>query len=171
MDAAFIVRDPPRFDVLGPIVEFLTSPGDPTAFYCVMRGTIPPGVHVPLHAHADPETFHVISGSVEMLCEGKGRLECQRASVGDVVHVPGGAKHAFRNASAEPVVQLIVSTPRLGRFFLEVGRQIAPGSLSHPPSPADIERFQRISERYGYWNGSPEENAAVGIRLPIPANA
>lgn len=52
-----------RFEVMGPVVEYLTPlrKGE----LCVMRGTIPPSVSVPLHAHADPETFLMVSGEVE----------------------------------------------------------------------------------------------------------
>ncbi|MER8671192.1 hypothetical protein NKH45_29175 [Mesorhizobium sp. M1156] len=53
------------FDVLGPVVQFLTPPRDGEP--CIMRGTVPPGVVVPLHSHADPETFIQIPGEVEGL--------------------------------------------------------------------------------------------------------
>jgi hypothetical protein len=32
--------------------------------------------------------------------------------------------------------------------------------------PREIERFQKASEKYGYWNATPEENARVGISVP-----
>jgi len=56
-------------DILGPTIEFLTSPQHPDAIYCVMLGTIPPGVSVPLHSHADVESFYVLSGSVQVLSQ------------------------------------------------------------------------------------------------------
>jgi len=34
-------------DVLGPTVEFLVLPSESAAGYCIMKGTIPPGVSVP----------------------------------------------------------------------------------------------------------------------------
>jgi hypothetical protein len=68
--------------------------------------------------------------------------------------VPGNAKHAWRNASREPAVAIVVSTPRIGRFFREV---------AGPPSDAAIQRFLEVAERYGYWNATPEENAGVGL--------
>ncbi len=60
-------RNVETLNVLGPVVQFLTPPraGEP----CVMRGTIPPGVTVPLHSHADPETFIQISGEIEGLSQ------------------------------------------------------------------------------------------------------
>jgi hypothetical protein len=35
-------------DILGPTVEFLTLPSEHGGVYCVLKGTIPPGVSIPL---------------------------------------------------------------------------------------------------------------------------
>jgi quercetin dioxygenase-like cupin family protein len=149
-------------DVFGPTIEILTSSGD----FCVLRGTIPPGVSIPLHAHADFEGFFVVSGAVQVLAERDGRLEWLDARQGDFVQIAGGAKHGFRNTSGEPVVQVITTTPRLGRFFREVGRPVTSGTTLPPPSPDERRRFADVAARYGHWLGGPEENAAVGVALP-----
>ena len=47
----------------------------------------------------------------------ENRPEWATVETGELVDVPGGVKHAFRSVAAEPVVELIVTTPRLGRFF------------------------------------------------------
>ncbi|MGH9629214.1 MAG: cupin domain-containing protein [Bryobacteraceae bacterium] len=151
-------------DLFGPTVEFLTSPEDPDAVYCVMRGTIPAGASVPLHSHADVESFYLLSGTVQVLSQRGEKLEWLDAKQGDFVQVPGGAKHAFRNTSREPVVQLLITTPRLGRFFQEIGRPVT-GGASTPPAPDELQHFMRVAARYGHWLGSPEENAALGISL------
>ena len=108
-------------DVLGPTVEFLTAPNEKDAEFCVMRGTIPPGVSVPLHSHADFETFFLLSGTVQVTSEKleqpEDPLESITVETGQFIQMPGGAKHAFRNATTKPVVQLIVTTPKLGKFF------------------------------------------------------
>jgi len=31
--------------------------------------------------------------------------------------------------------------------------------------PEELARFAAISAKYGYWNTTPEENAAVGIHF------
>jgi Cupin domain len=133
--------------------------------YCVMKGTIPAGGSVPLHSHLDPESFFVISGRAQVLIERADRLEWIDVKAGDFVHIPGGAKHAHRNPSNGPVVELATSTPRLGRFFQEVARPLAAGRPT-PPTPEDLERFARIAAKYQHWLASPEENAAVGIQVP-----
>jgi hypothetical protein len=79
-----------------------------------VRGTIPPGVLVPLHSHTDPETFLPISGELEGL----------------------------------------VVSPE-GFAWVAIG----------PPTDEAIARFLVTAERYGYWNATPEENAAVGLHL------
>jgi quercetin dioxygenase-like cupin family protein len=150
-------------EVLGPRIQFLTQPGAP----CIMRGTIPPGGVVPLHSHQDPETFLAISGEVEGLVHSADGFEWVPIAPGDVFHVPSGAKHAWRNQSQQPSVQIIVSTARIGRFFREVGTPVGAGStVSGPPSGEAIEHFLETAERYGYWNATPQENAEVGLPAP-----
>ena len=154
-----------RLDVLGPVVEYLTQPRDGEP--CVMRGTIPPGVQVPLHRHADPETFLAISGEIEGLRETADGFDWVPIRPGDIFHVPGGAKHAFRNRTSTPAMMVIVSTDKIGRFFKEVGAPIKPGRQAVPPTAQAVRRFLETAERYGYWNATPEENAAAGISLPM----
>ena len=150
-------------ELFGPTVEFLTSPADDRNDFCVLRGVIPPGVSIPLHSHPDTEDFILVSGSIEGLRHDAGGYEWIPANAGDFIHVPAGARHAWRNVSGEPVVNLIITTRRLGRFFQEAGRPAA--NTPQPITPEDIARFAEVSARYGYWNATPEENAAVGIDL------
>lgn len=65
---AHLVRTDPSvtIDVLGPTIQYVTLPAE-TGGPCVMRGTIPAGVSIPLHSHGDPDTFVMLSGSVEGL--------------------------------------------------------------------------------------------------------
>ncbi|RUU96013.1 cupin domain-containing protein [Mesorhizobium sp. M6A.T.Cr.TU.017.01.1.1] len=157
-------RNVETLDVLGPVVQFLTSPRDGEP--CVMRGTIPPGVTVPLHSHADPETFIQISGEIEGLSQSQKGFVWVSIRPGDIFHVPGGAKHAFRNLSTEAAVMILVSTSRIGRFFREVGTPIAGESRhSDPPSAEAVQHFLKTAAAYGYWNATPEENASVGLSL------
>lgn len=145
-------------DVLGPQIQLITALSESDDGYCVVKSVFPAGVAVPIHSHADRETFYILDGELEALCES-----CWRTLVGgDVFDVPGHTKHGFRNVSGAPVSLLFVTTMRMGRFFREVGRPAAtvpPG----PPNPAYLQRFFEITRRYGYWLGGPEDNAAVGL--------
>jgi quercetin dioxygenase-like cupin family protein len=151
------------WDVFGPTVEFLTSPDDPDAAFCVMRGVVPPGVTVPLHSHHDPEDFFIVVGTQQVLTHGDQGLRWCDAHAGDYVRVPAGTPHAHRNVSGEPAVDLIITSARLGRFFREVGR-LSTGPTP-PPTPEELAHFVAVATKYGYTLGSPEDNAAVGIDL------
>jgi quercetin dioxygenase-like cupin family protein len=154
-------------DLVGPTIEFLTSPQEASIDFCVLRGVLPPGVSVPLHSHPDTEDFIVISGEVEALRQSAQGYEWIAAKAGDHLHVLSGARHAWRNVSSEPFVAFIITTTRLAKFFQEVGRPVA---ATPQPETAQglalfLARFETVSDKYGYWNATPEENAAVGIRF------
>jgi quercetin dioxygenase-like cupin family protein len=152
-------------DVLGPTVEFLTPPMQVDTAYTVLRGVMPPGSAVPLHSHPDDESFFLISGAAQGITEVGETFQWFDIPVGGFVHVPRGAKHAWRSISNEPVVQLIVTTPRLGRFFQEVGTPVPVGAPPRRPTAEDLKRFAQIANAYGHWLGTPEQNAAIGIQV------
>jgi quercetin dioxygenase-like cupin family protein len=153
------------FDGLGPTVEFLVLPSGSEDRYCVLKGTIPPGVSIPLHSHPDDESFFLLSGIVHALEQSQHGFEVVTMNAGDFRHVPQEVRHAWINQTNELAVEVFVTTSRLGRFFQEVGRPIAADTLPKPPSLADIQRFADVAARYHHWLASPEENAAVGINL------
>jgi quercetin dioxygenase-like cupin family protein len=145
-------------DVLGPRIQFLTGLSDADDEFCLIRGTAPAGVVVPVHSHPERETFYVLAGEIQGLWKDRWIT----LIAGDVFDVPGGIKHAWRNVSDAPASLLVVTTMRLGRFLRDIGRPVEivpPG----PPKPADLQRFFEIARAYGYWLGSPADNAAVGI--------
>jgi quercetin dioxygenase-like cupin family protein len=147
-------------DVIGPHIQHLTALSDADDDYCLIGSNFPAGVLVPIHSHADRETFHILEGELQGLWEDRWIT----LAAGDVLDVPGDLKHAWRNLSGAPVSLIIVTTMRLGRFLRDIGRPVAtvePG----PPKPADLARLLETSHAYGYWLGSPEENAAAGISL------
>jgi len=151
-------------DVAGLTVEFLTGPQDAPGDFCVMRGTIPPGAVVPIHSHDSTETFLVISGTKQALVPAEHGLKWIDVQEGDYVQIASGEAHALRNVSGEPVIELIITNPRLGEWFQEAGRPVTgdPG----PPTPDDLARLIAVSARYGYRLGTPAENRAAGIELP-----
>jgi quercetin dioxygenase-like cupin family protein len=160
-----VERDCETLEVFGPSVQFLIGPQPHDETPCVMKGTIPPGICVPMHSHPGIEAFYVLSGDVEVLTEEGGEVHWIAAGPRDFIEVPGEAKHGFRNRSKDPVVQLITTTSKLGRFFQEVGRSLTRGERVSSPSPDEIQHFLKTAEHYGYWLATPEENAAVGISL------
>jgi quercetin dioxygenase-like cupin family protein len=148
------------FDVFGPRIQFLTALSENDDDYCLIQGTVPAGVIVPLHSHGERETFYVVAGEIQGLCEDRWIT----FGVGDVFDVPGGLKHAWRNVSGASVSLLFAMPMRLGRFFRDIGRPVAMASQD-APKPADFQRLFEIATTYGYWLGSPADNAAVGLSV------
>src|SRR3954465_878745 len=89
-EAACLI-DPKRLkaiDVLGPTIQFVTEPDDDGG-PCIMRGTVPPGVSIPLHRHRDPETFIPLSGHLRGVVFHGDHFDWVEIRPGDIFHVPG----------------------------------------------------------------------------------
>ena len=74
-------------NVLGPTIQFLTSPEE-TSAPCIIRGTIPTAVSIPLHSHEDPETFLMTSGAVDGLVITGEDFKWVPIEPGQIFHVP-----------------------------------------------------------------------------------
>ena len=113
MQVAKIVKDGER-TVLdlpdGAKMEFLSPSSEEP--YCVMKGTLPPGVSVPLHSHADAESFYVLSGEAQALVQAEGGLERQTLKRGDFIHIAGGTKHAWQTIGESSTSLRCASAPR-----------------------------------------------------------
>jgi quercetin dioxygenase-like cupin family protein len=152
----------PLLDILGPTVEILTPEN---VECCVLKGIIPPGVSVPLHSHPDYESMFVLSGFGQVLRQRGDSFEWLAIQPGDFIHIPGCAKHAWRNNSPEALVQLITTTQRLARFFREIGKPVNRDAALQRPTQPEIQRFVETAARHGHWMAGRAENAAVGIDL------
>lgn len=156
------------FDLFGPTVQFLAGQDVRNPGPCILRGVIPPGSLVPLHSHGDPETFIVTSGELEAFAWSASGLRRTQLARGDIFHIPGNIKHAWRNRSSEPGVAIIVTTQKLGSFFREVGRPIAgEGQPLAAPTREEMTHFLVTSQKYGYWNATPAENSEIGLIIPM----
>ena len=56
-------------EVFGPRLHFLVRPEANDEAPCVIKGTVPAGVSVPMHSHAGIEAFYVLGGEIEVLSE------------------------------------------------------------------------------------------------------
>jgi len=149
------------FIVLGVLLQFLSTPEQINDQISVMRGTLPSGVVIPLHSHADPEIFYVLNGSLEVFhAEG-----WQTVPAGEVVSIPGNVRHALRNTSSSPITLITVSKQELYSFFRELARPFDPNRPPARPTPEEMQQLFSVAEKYEYWLGSREENAAIGISL------
>ncbi|MBR0906538.1 cupin domain-containing protein [Bradyrhizobium liaoningense] len=139
---------------LRPTNEYLTEISGTAGDYCLIRCTLPAGVVVPMHSHADRETFYVLSGKIDALREDRWEV----LGPGDVFDVRDGAKHAWRNASQAATSIMCVTTTEMARFLQDIS--ISPAGSS-PEEQA--RRFLDLVHAKGYWLASPAENAAVGL--------
>ena len=149
----------------GTLFEILASPEEVGHGICLIRGTMPPGVAVPLHSHPDLELFYLLEGSVEVFQSAEGASRWTTIGVGAVVTVPANVNHALRNASALPAIMVVGTTAKLYAFFGAVNKPFDPNRRPAPPTPDEMRAFFGTVAKYGYWMASPEENAAIGIRL------
>ena len=153
------------FIVLGVLLQFLSTPEQINDQIGVMRGTVPSGVVIPLHSHADPEIFYVLNGSLEVFQAEGPSAGWQTVNAGEVVSIPGNVRHALRNTSPSPLTSIIVSKRELYSFFRELARPFDPNRPPAPPTPEEMQELFELAAKHGYWMASPEENAAIGISL------
>jgi len=157
-------RDERTFDIFGVQIKFLVAPEQTSDKISVYHGTLPPGIVIPLHSHSEPEVFYVLDGGLEVYRESDAGGGWSTTQAGDVVAVAGDVKHALRNTSSQPVTTVAITQDHLYRFFREVAKPVNDREPA-PPSPEEMQHFFAVAARHGYWMGSPEENAAIGIRL------
>jgi len=153
------------FNAGGVLLEFLASPEEVGDAICLIRGTMPPGVVVPLHRHEEPELLYVLEGTLEVYRSNEGSAGWTAARVGDVVVIPGNVKHALRNGSSLPVTLALVTKSELYAFFRELAKPFDPNLRLTPPTAEEIQEFFAVAAKYGYWLASAEENAAIGLSI------
>ena len=162
------VESEPMYFIAGATMKFVSTPDDIRADLFLMEGSILPKAFVPLHEHRDPEIFHVLEGDLEFYVDSGGQTIWANAQPGDVLNIPGGVKHAFRNTNERPVKMMTVSGRKIYEFFREIVVPFDPHQPFAPPSSEQIQRLVTAAAKYGYWMASPEENAAIGLALPAP---
>jgi quercetin dioxygenase-like cupin family protein len=152
------------FDVFGVQLQFLVAPeetGDQASLY---KCTLPPGIAIPLHSHPDSKVFYVLGGTLEVYQESGENKGWRAVSAGKTLAVAPNVKYALRNTSSAPSIAIAVTQHGLYDFLREVAKPAEPGPPA-PPSPQDMQRLFALAAKYSYWMGSPEENAAIGIKL------
>lgn len=149
------------FNAGGVLCQFLASPEEVGDAICLIRGTMLPGVVVPLHSHAEPELLYILEGSLEVF-RPSGWMT---AGVGEVVTIPGSVKHALRNSSSLPITLALVTKSDLYKFFRELAKPFNAKQPYAPPTAEAMQELFRIAAKYGYWLASQEENAAIGLSI------
>jgi len=59
----------------------------------------------------------------------------------------------------------VVTKSELYAFFRELAKPFDPNLHPAPPTVEEIPELFAAAAKYGYWLASPEENAAIGVRM------
>lgn len=124
--------------------------------FSVTEAVIAPQAGPPLHVHHDAdEWLYVLGGRIDFICDGR-RFQ---GGPGDMVGIPRGSRHAFRNLSDDPARLLGILTPSgfEQMLFAMQGRP-----------PADIVQ---LGAEYGLEIVGPPLNYADDLRLHAGASA
>lgn len=126
--------------VLGDDIRILLASASSPSRIAAMVVDSAPGNGVAPHSHdREEECYFVLQGQLEVTIDGT--TETVRA--GGFVHVPPGAVHAFRNASAAPTRFLAWAVGgSIDRFFAAVDRDVR-------ELPRDMPALQRLMGEHG----------------------
>jgi quercetin dioxygenase-like cupin family protein len=123
------------------------APAEQTGGRFSLIEMLTPGeVATPLHVHReDDETFYVIEGELSFYLEDSQPIP---ATAGSLVHVPGGAVHAYQ-VDSETARYLILTTPQHERFLRAAFGDPAPSRTLPPEGPLDMERIGAAAQEHG----------------------
>jgi len=125
-------------DVLGTQVTILAS-SQATQSYGITFQEGAEGTGPPPHSHAWDESFYVLKGEIEFLCDGKDHV----CVPGTLVHVPGGTVHGFRyGRGGGQMLEITGAGSFAAQMFTAVNAEI-------PPGPPDIPKVQEVLGRNG----------------------
>ena len=127
---------------------FLVTGAETGGASFAMEALVPAGGGPPMHIHRNEyETFYVLEGECTFRLEDDTIV----AGPGDVVNIPIGAKHSFRNDGREPAKLLIAFTPAgIERFFEETLEPAEDPSQAPPNNLAAVSaRYTAAAPRYG----------------------
>jgi mannose-6-phosphate isomerase-like protein (cupin superfamily) len=94
----------------------------------------------PTHVHVDvEEAYFVLDGQVTFILDGAETV----AGPGTFVLVPAGTGHTFGNLSPEPSRLLVLHSPPLDAYFVELE------NLWSTAKPPTVEEERALMNRYG----------------------
>jgi quercetin dioxygenase-like cupin family protein len=114
----------------------------------IIEASVPPGNGPVAHAHTNgDETFYMLSGELEFLHGNETFI----ASPGDLLFVPRGTRHRFKNIGLHPARLLFMYTPGgTEGQFIEGGDEPEPG-VNAPPwgGERNNEHYFELLRKYG----------------------
>jgi quercetin dioxygenase-like cupin family protein len=132
----------------GSLMTFLLTGKETDGAFFLSEISVPPGGGPPPHIHRrEDESFHLLEGALTIQVGG----ETLTASPGDVVYLPRGIAHSFKNTGDVTAKALVLNTPAgIEDFFAEVFELAADRSAPPPPVSKElIARARAAGPRYG----------------------
>ncbi|MCC6313838.1 MAG: cupin domain-containing protein [Thermomicrobiales bacterium] len=129
--------------LLGEVYTVKLGGADTGGVFALVEQTIPAGTSgpPPHRHHQTDETFYIVDGEMAFMA-GDATIH---AGTGDVVRVPRGLLHTYRNVGEGTARLMLTVTPAgFEEFFLAAGE--APDAPAQ--EPPDIGRLLTIGERY-----------------------
>ena len=128
----------PALNVLGTQVIVLAS-NAATQGYGITLQQGEEGTGPPPHSHDWDESFYVLKGEIEFLCDGKVHM----CTPGTLVHVPRGTVHGFRyGRSGGQLLEITSQNASAAEMFTAVHNEI-------PAGPSDIQKVLEVLTRNG----------------------
>ncbi len=135
--------------VTGDRMTILCSTHDTNGEYVKFQFELPPGSQgSPLHYHDTiTETFEVLSGSLEMEFGESGNIKFLQP--GEILQVPPGLQHSFRNASNDWVTFISVVRPAgdFEHFLRSLYGLAINGRVNHEGTPTNLLQFALLIEK------------------------
>ena len=125
--------------VLGETIYHKVQGAETGGAFSVVEEISAPGGGAPPHFHrATDETIYVLDGEFEMVCDGR----TIKAQTGDMVFIPRGMVHSFRNTRSADSRLLAVITPSgFEQFFAGV-------DALPPAAEPDLAQIAALGERH-----------------------
>lgn len=108
--------------------------------------TVPPGSRTPRHAHASPEVFRILEGSLTIWRLTDSGPEEIEADAGDIVTIPPFMVHGYANRGTVPAVFSAVVDRDMAEFIEAEGATEPPKTS---PSVETIARMTAAANAYG----------------------
>jgi len=128
----------PALSVLGTRVAVL-APNTAAGSYGITLQQGDEGMGPPPHSHDWDESFFVLKGKIEFVCEGK-TVVC---TPGTLVHISRGTVHGFRyGIGGGQMLEITGQNALATQMFTAVSNEI-------PPGPPDIPKVLEVLRRNG----------------------
>ena len=128
----------PALKVLGTQVTVLAS-NAATQCYGITLQQRDEGTGPPPHSHDWDESFYVLKGEIEFLCEGDAYM----CMPGSLVHVPRGTVHGFRyGRGGGQMLEITGQGSLAAQMFTAINNEI-------PAGPPDIPKVLEVLKRNG----------------------